>query len=88
MIVLVAGVGSTTGYLAARGLSTLLIPTVGRRIMWLISALSGVLLMWLRGAMPESYRFLRLAQRSKEAEVVARRFDLVTLATCRPNRRR
>jgi putative MFS transporter len=76
VIVLVAGLGGTAGFLAASGLSTLLIPTFGWRIMWLVNLPTGLLLIALRRAMPESYRFLRLTGRNEQAEAVARRFKL------------
>lgn len=80
VVVLVAGLGSTAGFLAASGLSTVLIPTYGWRIMWLIGLPIGLLLLAMRRLLPESYRFLRLTGRYEEAEAVARRFALVPVA--------
>jgi putative MFS transporter len=76
ILVLIAGLGSAAGFLAASGLSSLLIPTFGWRIMWLIGLPTGLMLIPLRRAIPESYRFLRLTGRDEQAEVVARRFGL------------
>jgi putative MFS transporter len=76
-VVGVSGLGAAIGYLAASGLSTLLIPHYGWRIMWLIGLPSGLLLISLRGAIPESLRYLALTGRDDEAQDVVRRFQLV-----------
>lgn len=80
VIVLVAGVGGTLGFVAASGLSSLLIPHFGWRVMWLVGLPTGLLLIGLRRWMPESHRFLRLTGRFDEADRVARRFGLVAVS--------
>lgn len=76
LTVLIVGLGTAAGYVAASGLSSLLIPHYSWRIMWLIGLPTGLLLIALARALPESYRYLRITGRDAEAAVVVRRFGL------------
>jgi len=73
-LVLVGGLGSVGGYLLASGLSSLLQPTFGWRIMWFLNLPTGLLLIGLSGFIPESAKFLRMWGRDEEARRVMERF--------------
>jgi len=73
-MVLIGGLGAVGGYLAASGLSAALQPIFGWRVMWLLGLPTGLLLILLNGALPESARFLLSLGRVEEARAVLRRF--------------
>jgi len=73
-LVLVGGLGAAGGYLAASGLSALLQPIFGWRILWLANLPTGLALVALGAFIPESARFLIARDRVAEAERVMRRF--------------
>ena len=73
-LVLVGGLGAVGGYFAASGLSALLQPIFGWRILWLANLPTGLTLVLLGGFIPESAKFLLSRGRAKEAEAVMRRF--------------
>ncbi|MDB5475757.1 MAG: major facilitator superfamily 1 [Phenylobacterium sp.] len=73
-LVLIGGLGAVGGYLAASGLSALLQPTFGWRIMWFLGMPTGLILILLNGAIPESAKFLLSLGRVEEAHAVLRRF--------------
>ena len=73
-LVLVGGLGAAGGYLAASGLSALLQPIFGWRILWLANLPTGLALIALGAFIPESARFLIARDRVAEAERVMRRF--------------
>jgi putative MFS transporter len=73
-LVLVGGLGSAGGYLAASGLSAVLQPLFGWRIMWFLNLPSGLILVALNGFIPESAKFLLALGRTLEAHRVLRRF--------------
>ncbi|RST32083.1 MFS transporter [Sphingomonas ginkgonis] len=73
-LVLVGGLGSVGGYLAASGLSALLQPLFGWRILWLLNLPTGLLLVSLGALIPESARFLLAHGRQDEARAVMARF--------------
>lgn len=73
-LVLVGGLGAVGGYFAASGLSALLQPIFGWRILWLANLPTGLTLILLGGLIPESAKFLVAAGRNTEAEAVMRRF--------------
>jgi MFS transporter, putative metabolite:H+ symporter len=75
-LVLVGGIGSIGGYLAASGFSALLQPTFGWRIMWLLNFPTGIILVLLSPLLPESVRFLVQMGRTAEASAMLARFDL------------
>jgi len=73
-LVLVGGLGAVGGYFAASGLSALLQPVFGWRILWLANLPTGLTLVLLGGLIPESAKFLLARGRNTEAEAVMRRF--------------
>ncbi|MDH7976019.1 MFS transporter [Sphingomonas sp. AR_OL41] len=84
-LVLVGGLGAAGGYFAASGLSALLLPVFGWRILWLANLPTGLSLILLGGMIPESAKFLLARGRTAEAEAVMRRFGAVArTAVTRP----
>lgn len=73
-LVLVGGLGAVGGYFAASGLSALLQPVFGWRILWLSNLPTGLTLVLLGAFIPESAKFLLSRGRVAEAEAVMRRF--------------
>ncbi len=73
-LVLIGGLGAAGGYFAASGLSALLQPIFGWRILWLANLPTGLLLILLGRLIPESPRFLVVQGRTHEAEMVLARF--------------
>lgn len=61
------------GTIGAAGLAWLLVPTVGWRALLASTALTVVIVYWIRRHVPESPRYLATAGRSKEVEAVLRR---------------
>jgi putative MFS transporter len=76
-MVLVGGLGASGGYFAASGLSALLQPDFGWRVMWLLNLPTGLALVLLGGFIPESARFLLARGRTDEARAVMRQFGSV-----------
>jgi putative MFS transporter len=76
LIVLLSGLGAATGYLVASGASTLLAPHFGWRVLWLLGAPTGGLLLLLSRWIPESPRFLIATGREEEAKRVMARFGI------------
>jgi putative MFS transporter len=76
-LVLVGGLGAVGGYLASSGLSVLLQPLFGWRIMWFLNLPTGLILILLSGLIPESAKFLLMLGRTDEAHAVMRRFGSV-----------
>lgn len=79
-LVAVGGIGAVGGYLAASGLSALLQPTFGWRIMWLLNLPSGLILVALSPLIPESARFLMHIGRPAEAYATLKRFGSVIVS--------
>src|SRR3954464_11738038 len=73
-LVLVGGLGAVGGYFAASGLSALLQPTFGWRILWLLNLPTGLSLIILGALIPESAKFLLARGRREEARRVMERF--------------
>ncbi|MEH3035520.1 MAG: MFS transporter [Sphingomonas adhaesiva] len=73
-LVLVGGLGAVGGYFAASGISAVLQPIFGWRILWLSNLPTGLTLVLLGGLIPESAKFLLARGRVAEAEAVMRRF--------------
>ena len=71
---LVGGLGAVGGYFAASGLSALLQPIFGWRILWLLNLPTGLMLVLLGGLIPESAKFLLARGRAEEARRVMQRF--------------
>jgi putative MFS transporter len=80
-LVLVGGLGAVGGYFAASGLSALLQPFFGWRIMWLLNLPTGLSLVLLGVLIPESAKFLLARGRREEAQRVMERFGSRTRAT-------
>jgi putative MFS transporter len=76
-LVLVGGLGAVGGYLASSGLSALLQPTFGWRIMWFLNLPTGLILIALSGAIPESAKFLMTIGRLDAAQAIMKRFGSV-----------
>jgi putative MFS transporter len=73
-LVLVGGLGAVGGYFAASGLSALLQPFFGWRVMWLLNLPTGLSLVLLGAFIPESAKFLLARGRTEEARRVMQRF--------------
>ena len=73
-LVLVGGLGAVGGYFAASGLSALLQPEFGWRVMWLLNLPTGLALVLLGAFIPESAKFLLARGRREEAASVMARF--------------
>jgi putative MFS transporter len=73
-LVLVGGLGAVGGYFAASGLSAVLQPIFGWRVLWLLNLPTGLALVLLGRLIPESAKFLLARGRASEAEAVMRRF--------------
>jgi len=73
-LVLVGGLGAVGGYFAASGLSSLLQPIFGWRIMWLLNLPTGLILVLLGAFIPESAKFLIARGRAVEAQAVMAKF--------------
>jgi putative MFS transporter len=73
-LVLVGGLGAVGGYFAASGLSALLQPFFGWRILWLLNLPTGLSLVLLGTLIPESAKFLLARGRREEAAKVMERF--------------
>ncbi len=78
-LVIVGGIGAVGGYFAASGLSALLQPIYGWRIMWFLNLPSGALLIGLSAFIPESARFLMHIGQAAEARAVLKRFGSVVV---------
>ena len=76
-LVVVGGIGAVGGYLAASGLSAVLQPIFGWRIMWFLNLPSGLILIGLSAFIPESARFLMHIGRPAEARATLERFGSV-----------
>ncbi len=80
-LVLVGGLGAVGGYVAASGLSALLVPTWSWRILWLMNLPTGLLLLAMGGLIPESAKFLLARGRNAEAQAVMARFGTIAART-------
>lgn len=67
LAVLIGGLGSAGGYLAASGAAALLEPAFSWRVLWLIGLPTGLVMALLSRFIPESPRFLILSGRTDEA---------------------
>lgn len=76
-LVLVGGLGAVGGYLASSSLSALLQPEFGWRIMWFLNLPTGLILIALSGAIPESAKFLMTIGRMDAAHAIMKRFGSV-----------
>jgi MFS transporter, putative metabolite:H+ symporter len=76
-LVLIGGIGTVGGYLAASALSALLQPFFGWRVMWFLNLPTGLILIGLSPLLPESARFLQQMGRFAEAHATMARFGAV-----------
>jgi len=76
MCVLVGGLGTAGGYLAASGAAATLEPTFSWRILWLLNVPTGLLVILLRNFIPESPRFLLHEGRVDEARETLAKFNV------------
>jgi putative MFS transporter len=79
LIVAQSGLGTALGYLAASGTATALVPHYSWRILWLIGAPTGLLLLLLSRWIPESPRFLLATGRDAEAAAVMARYGITEI---------
>ncbi|RVQ67009.1 MFS transporter [Croceicoccus ponticola] len=77
VLVLIGGVGSVGGYLAASGAAWLLEPLFGWRSLWLLGMPTGLLLLALARWIPESPRFLLAQGRKAELDRLVRDFRFI-----------
>jgi putative MFS transporter len=76
LLVLMGGIGSTGGYLAASGAAAWLEPIFSWRILWLLNMPTGLLVIILSRFIPESPRFLLHEGRVEEAKRNLAKFDI------------
>ena len=74
--VLIGGLGSVGGYLAASGAAAALEPVFSWRILWLLNVPTGLLVILLRNYIPESPRFLLHEGRVDEARKTLAAFNV------------
>jgi MFS transporter, putative metabolite:H+ symporter len=79
--VLVGGLGTSGGYLAASGAAAWLEPIFSWRILWLLNVPTGLLVILLSRFIPESPRFLLHMGRIDEATRTLARFNIQLLRT-------
>ena len=75
-LVMLGGIGTVGGYFATSGLSALLQPYFGWRIMWLLGFPTGILLIVMSPLLPESARFLLEKGRVEEARQMLARYGV------------
>ena len=75
-LVLLGGFGLIGGYFAASGCAALLEPHFGWRIMWLLNAPTGVMLILCNYLIPELPRFLLMRGRVEELRITLARFGV------------
>jgi MFS transporter, putative metabolite:H+ symporter len=75
-MVLLGGIGLVGGFFAASGAAALLEPLFGWRILWFLSAPTGLILILCNPLIPESPRFLLMRGRIAELDALAARFDM------------
>ena len=76
LLVLQSGLAAALGYLIASGATSLLVPHLSWRVLWLLGAPTGVLLVVLTRWIPESPRFLLACGRDEEAARVMSRYGV------------
>jgi putative MFS transporter len=79
VLVLVGGLGSVGGYLAASGFSAWLEPIYSWRILWLLNLPTGLVLISLNAFIPESPKFLLTLGRHREAHETLREFGCTVI---------
>ena len=79
--VLVGGLGTSGGYLAASGAAAWLEPLYSWRVLWLLNIPTGLLVILLSRFIPESPRFLLHMGRVEAATKILKRFDIQLIPT-------
>jgi putative MFS transporter len=79
LLVLLGGIGTTGGYLAASGCAAWLEPDFGWRILWFLNLPTGLLLIMLNRYVPESPRFLMHMGRNQEARHVLEHYGVTVV---------
>ncbi len=79
LLVLLGGMGTTGGYLAAAGCAAWLEPEYGWRVLWFLNLPTGLLLIALNRFLPESPRFLAHIGRNDEARAVLARYGVTVV---------
>ena len=74
--VLIGGLGSAGGYLAASGAAATLEPVFGWRVLWLLNVPTGLLVVLLSRFIPESPRFLLHEGKIDEAKRTLAKFNI------------
>lgn len=85
VLVLVGGLGSVGGYLAASGFSAWLEPLLSWRILWFLNLPTGLVLVALNGLIPESPKFLVRLGRHAEAQRTLQDFGCTVKEEGRPD---
>ena len=80
VLVLVGGLGSVGGYLAASGCAAWLEPLYSWRVLWFLNLPTGLLLIFLNVFIPESPKFLVARGRIDEANATLRSFGCTVRA--------
>jgi putative MFS transporter len=81
MLVMLGGLGTTGGYLAASTCAAWLEPQFGWRILWFLNLPTGLLLIALNRYLPESPRFLVHMGRNEEARHVLEGYGVSVVTT-------
>jgi putative MFS transporter len=85
MLVLLGGIGTTGGYLAASACAAWLEPQFGWRILWFLNLPTGLLLIAINRYLPESPRFLVHMGRNDEARHVLEGYGVVVVTAQKLN---
>jgi putative MFS transporter len=85
MLVLLGGIGTTGGYLAASACAAWLEPQFGWRVLWFLNLPTGLLLIALNRYLPESPRFLVHMGRNDEARRVLEGYGVTVVTAQRSN---
>jgi putative MFS transporter len=84
VLVLVGGLGSVGGYLAASGFSSWLVPIFSWRILWFLNLPTGLILVLLNRLIPESPKFLMAIGLNAQAHETLRGFGCKVLNEAPP----
>ena len=85
MLVLLGGIGTTGGYLAASACAAWLEPQFGWRVLWFLNLPTGLLLIALNRFLPESPRFLVHVGRNEEARHVLESYGVMVVTVEQAN---
>jgi putative MFS transporter len=85
MLVLLGGIGTTGGYLAASACAAWLEPQFGWRVLWFLNLPTGLLLIALNRYLPESPRFLVHMGRNDEARHVLEGYGVTVVTAEKTN---